>query len=311
MEVENLIIIGSGAAGWTAAIYAARAGLKPLLITGEQLGGQMTIAGSVENFPGFPEAVDGPSLMESMGQQALAVGTRIENDLIMGVDFTGKPLILRGDVRDYQAKAVIIATGATARWLGVEGEETYRGRGVSACATCDGYFYRGQSVAVVGGGNTAVEEALYLSSICKEVHFIHRRDSLKAERILQERLKGRKNIIYHWNSVVKEIAGGAAVMDPITHIVIEQVDGGARRNLKVDGMFVAIGHDPMTAPFHGHVDLDDYGYIAVSPGSTRTAIPGVYAAGDVADRHYRQAVTAAAMGCMAALDVEKWLTSSE
>jgi len=311
MEVENLIIIGSGAAGWTAAIYAARAGLKPLLITGEQLGGQMTIAGSVENFPGFPEAVDGPSLMESMGQQALAVGTRIENDLIMGVDFTGKPLILRGDVRDYQTKAVIIATGATARWLGVEGEETYRGRGVSACATCDGYFYRGQSVAVVGGGNTAVEEALYLSSICKEVHFIHRRDSLKAERILQERLKGRKNIIYHWNSIVKEVAGGAGVMDPITHIVIEQVDGGARRNLKVDGMFVAIGHDPMTAPFHGQVDLDDYGYIAVSPGSTRTTIPGVYAAGDVADRHYRQAVTAAAMGCMAALDVEKWLTSSE
>lgn len=311
MEVENLIIIGSGAAGWTAAIYAARAGLKPLLITGEQLGGQMTIAGSVENFPGFPEAVDGPSLMESMGQQALAVGTRIENDLIMGVDFTGKPLILRGDVRDYQAKAVIIATGATARWLGVEGEETYRGRGVSACATCDGYFYRGQSVAVVGGGNTAVEEALYLSSICKEVHFIHRRDSLKAERILQERLKGRKNIFYHWNSVVKEVAGGSGVMDPITHIVIDQVDGGARRNLKVDGMFVAIGHDPMTAPFHGQVDLDDYGYIAVSPGSTRTAIPGVYAAGDVADRHYRQAVTAAAMGCMAALDVEKWLTSSE
>lgn len=311
MEVENLIIIGSGAAGWTAAIYAARAGLKPLLITGEQLGGQMTIAGSVENFPGFPEAVDGPSLMESMGQQALAVGTRIENDLIMGVDFTGKPLILRGDVRDYQAKAVIIATGATARWLGVEGEETYRGRGVSACATCDGYFYRGQSIAVVGGGNTAVEEALYLSSICKEVHFIHRRDSLKAERILQERLKGRKNIIYHWNSVVKEVAGGSGVMDPITHIVIDQVDGGARRNLKVDGMFVAIGHDPMTAPFHGQVDLDDYGYIAVSPGSTRTAIPGVYAAGDVADRHYRQAVTAAAMGCMAALDVEKWLTSSE
>lgn len=311
MEVENLIIIGSGAAGWTAAIYAARAGLKPLLITGEQLGGQMTIAGSVENFPGFPEAVDGPSLMESMGQQALAVGTRIENDLIMGVDFTGKPLILRGDVRDYQAKAVIIATGATARWLGVEGEETYRGRGVSACATCDGYFYRGQSVAVVGGGNTAVEEALYLSSICKEVHFIHRRDSLKAERILQERLKGRKNIIYHWNSVVKEVAGGSGVMDPITHIVIDQVDGGSRRNLNVDGMFVAIGHDPMTAPFHGQVDLDDYGYIAVSPGSTRTAIPGVYAAGDVADRHYRQAVTAAAMGCMAALDVEKWLTSSE
>ncbi|WP_315923250.1 thioredoxin-disulfide reductase [Mesorhizobium sp. SP-1A] len=311
MEIENLIIIGSGAAGWTAAIYAARAGLKPLLITGEQLGGQMTIAGSVENFPGFPEAVDGPSLMESMGQQALAVGTRIENDLIMGVDFTGKPLILRGDLRDYQAKAVIIATGATARWLGVEGEETYRGRGVSACATCDGYFYRGQSVAVVGGGNTAVEEALYLSSICKEVHFIHRRDSLKAERILQERLKGRRNIIYHWNSVVKEVAGGAGVMDPITHIVIDKVDGGARRNLKVDGMFVAIGHDPMTAPFHGHVDLDDYGYIAVSPGSTRTAIPGVYAAGDVADRHYRQAVTAAAMGCMAALDVEKWLTTSD
>lgn len=311
MEVENLIIIGSGAAGLTAAIYAARAGLKPLLITGEQLGGQMTIAGSVENFPGFPEAVDGPSLMESMGQQALAVGTRIENDLIMGVDFTAKPLILRGDVRDYQAKAVIIATGATARWLGVEGEETYRGRGVSACATCDGYFYRGQSVAVVGGGNTAVEEALYLSSICSEVHFIHRRDSLKAERILQERLKGRKNIIYHWNSMVKEVAGGAGVMDPMTHIVIDHVNGGARRNLVIDGLFVAIGHDPMTSPFHGQVDLDDYGYIAVSPGSTRTAIPGVYAAGDVADRHYRQAVTAAAMGCMAALDVEKWLTSSE
>lgn len=309
MEVENLIIIGSGAAGFTAAIYAARAGLKPLLIAGEQFGGQMTIAGQVENFPGFPDAVDGPSLMESMGKQAIAVGTRIENDLIEGVDFDQTPLLLRGDVRDYQAKAVIIATGATARWIGVPGEETYRGRGVSACATCDGYFYRGQSVAVVGGGNTAVEEALYLSSICKEVHFIHRRDSLKAERILQERLKARINIKYHWNSVVKEVVGGAGVMDPMTHIVIESLDDSTLRNLVVDGLFVAIGHEPMTAPFHGHVDLDDYGYISVIPGTTSTKIPGVYAAGDVADRHYRQAVTAAAMGCMAALDVEKWLTT--
>lgn len=309
MEVENIIIIGSGAAGFTAAIYAARAGLKPLLITGEQFGGQMTIAGQVENFPGFPDAVDGPSLMESMGQQALSVGTRIENDLILGVEFDRTPLILRGDMRDYQAKAVIIATGATARWLGVAGEETYRGRGVSACATCDGYFYRGQSVAVVGGGNTAVEEALYLSSICKEVHFIHRRDSLKAEKILQERLMARNNIKYHWNSVVKEVVGGDGVMDPMTHIIIDKVDGDGRRDLVVDGLFVAIGHEPMTAPFHGQVNLDDYGYIAVLPGTTKTNIQGVYAAGDVADRHYRQAITAAAMGCMAALDVEKWLTT--
>ena len=311
MSVENLIIIGSGAAGWTAAIYAARAGLKPLVVTGEQLGGQMTIAGSVENFPGFPDAVEGPALMEAMAKQAMAYGTRVENDVILGVDFSERPFLLRGDLQDYQARAVIIATGATARWLGVEGEETYRGRGVSACATCDGYFYRGQKVAVVGGGNTAVEEALYLSSICAEVHLVHRGNRLTAERILQERLRTRRNVIYHWNSEVKQVVGGVGDMDPMTYVVTENIENGVKQKLGVQGLFIAIGHEPMTEPFHGQVDLDKSGYIAVQPGTVRTNIPGVYAAGDVADPHYRQAVTASAMGCMAALDVEKWLTSSE
>lgn len=309
--IENVIIIGSGAAGWTSAIYAARAGLNPLVITGDSVGGQMTIAGKVENFPGFPDAVDGPDLMESMYRQALAYGARVENDVIRGVDFSENPKVLRGSEQDYLAKAVIIATGATARWLGVEGEEEFRGRGVSACATCDGFFYRDQSVAVVGGGNTAVEEALTLSSICKEIHFIHRRDSLKAEKILQKRLAARKNVIFHWNSVVKKVVGGAGDMDPMTHIVMEKTDGSAARPLKIDGLFVAIGHEPMTLPFRGSVNLDDYGYIAVKSGTTQTGIPGVFAAGDVADPHYRQAVTAAGMGCMAALEVEKWLTAVE
>lgn len=310
-SVENVIIIGSGAAGWTSAIYAARAGLNPLVVTGEQIGGQMTIAGTVENFPGFPDAVDGPNLMEAMHKQAVAFGARVEDDLIESVDFSTNPKLLRGSSQDYLAKAVIIATGATARWLGIEGEDEFRGRGVSACATCDGYFYRDQTVAVVGGGNTAVEEALLLSSICKEVHFIHRRDSLRAEKILQKRMAGRQNIIYHWNSVVKKVVGGSGDMDLMTHIVLDDVAGGSARNLVVDGLFVAIGHDPMTAPFHGSVNLDDYGYIAVKAGTTETLIPGVFAAGDVADRHFRQAVTAAGMGCMAALEVEKWLTTIE
>lgn len=307
MERNRIVIIGSGAAGWTAAIYAARAGLGPLVLTGAQHGGQMTIAGEVENFPGFDGGVDGPRLMDQMAAQAMRFGARVEGDTVVDVDFSARPFVLRGENAEYLADSVIIATGATARWLGVPGERQYMGRGVSACATCDGYFFRGRDVAVIGGGNTAAEEAIHLAGTCRTVHLVHRRDELRAERILCERLSQLRNVVYHWDSVLKSINGKPGIMDPVTHVLIESVRDGRESSLDVEGVFVAIGHDPATAPFEGKIALDTRGYVKVRPGGTATGVPGVFAAGDVADPVYRQAVTAAGMGCMAALDAERWL----
>ena len=304
----DLLVIGAGPAGYTAAIYAARASLRPILVAGLQPGGQLTITTDVENFPGFADAVQGPWLMEQMEAQARHVGTVIVHDLITEVDLGGpSPFRLVGDSGDvYLAGAVVIATGAQARWLGLPSEKALQGAGVSACATCDGFFYRGRKVAVVGGGNTAVEEALYLTHHADRVTLIHRRDRLRAEKILVDRLRANPKIDVVWNAAVDEVlpigtppvVGGVALRDLVT---------GERRTLAVDGLFVAIGHTPNTAVFRGAVALDGEGYVVTEPGSTRTSVPGVFAAGDVQDKVFRQAVTAAGTGCMAALEAERWL----
>ena len=305
---EHMIIIGTGSAGLTAAIYAARANIKPLVIAGLQPGGQLTITTDVENYPGFAEAIQGPWLMEQMQQQAEHVGARVAYDLVASVDFSQRPFRLFMDSGDtYLADTVVISTGAQARWLGLESEKTYNGKGVSACATCDGFFYRGKKVAVVGGGNTAVEEALYLSNLCESVTLIHRRDHLRAEKVMQERLDKTANINIIWNHVVEEVLGDDAPMGGVTGVRLQSTIDQTTQELAVDGLFVAIGHDPATAPFRSHIDLDDEGYIVVAPGRTQTSVEGVFAAGDCVDKIYRQAVTAAGMGCMAALDAEKWL----
>ena len=305
----RVLIIGAGPAGYTAAIYAARAGLAPLLVAGLQPGGQLMITTDVENYPGFAEAVQGPWLMEQMAAQAAHVGTRIVNDLITGVDFSRRPFRADGDSGDtYLADSVIVATGAQARWLGLPSEQRLQGFGVSACATCDGFFYRGKRVAVVGGGNTAVEEALYLAGLAESVVLIHRRDTLRAEKILQTRLFAHPKIRVVWDSVVEEItaAGTPGVADGVR---LRNVKTGAQSRIDLDGVFVAIGHAPNTAPFRGHVAVDAEGYIVTEPGTTRTSVPGVFAAGDVQDKVWRQAVTAAGTGCMAALEAEKWLAA--
>ena len=306
--IENVIIIGTGAAGLTAAIYAARANMKPLVLAGLQPGGQLTITTDVENYPGFAEVVQGPWLMQEMQSQAENVGARIEYDLVVDVDFTQKPYTLTCDSGTvFKAKSVIIATGAQARWLGLESENTFNGRGVSACATCDGFFYRDKDVAVVGGGNTAVEEALYLANICKSVTLIHRRDSLRAEQIMQERLLKTENVKIEWNRTVDEVLGDEGMGGGVTGLRLKSTTGEDDLDIAVDGMFVAIGHDPATAAFRSAIDCDDEGYIIADPGTTRTSADGVFAAGDCVDKIYRQAVTAAGMGCMAALDAERWL----
>ena len=307
---SRVLIIGSGPAGDTAAIYAARAGLAPMLVAGLQPGGQLTITTDVENYPGFAEAIQGPWLMEQMAAQAAQVGTRIVNDVITGVDFARHPFEVRGDSGDlYVAGAVIIATGAQARWLGVPGEQLLAGFGVSACATCDGFFFRGKRVAVIGGGNTAVEEALYLAGLAAQVTLIHRRDTLRAEHILQRRLFANPKISVVWDSTVAEITGTGQPAS-VDGVVLHHVRTGAASRLDVDGVFVAIGHTPTTAAFRGQVALDAEGYIVTAPGSTRTSVPGVFAAGDVQDKVWRQAVTAAGTGCMAALEAEKWLAAA-
>lgn len=309
---SKVLIIGAGPAGYTAAIYAARASLEPVLVQGMQPGGQLTITKDVENYPGFADPVEGPHLMEQMRAQAERYGTKMFFDIITDVDFTQRPFVCKADSGDeFIADAVIIATGAQARWLGIPGEQHYQGAGVSACATCDGFFFRGRHVAVVGGGNTALEEALYLTHHASKVTLIHRRDSFRGERILQERVRDNPKIEVVWDSVVEEILGKGteSFTDP------KQVTGVRLRNLKtesvselaLDGVFVAIGHDPATKVFKGKVRMDDEGYIVTDPDSTRTDIPGVFAAGDVKDKVYRQAVTAAGMGCMAALEAEKFL----
>jgi thioredoxin reductase (NADPH) len=301
----RLLVIGAGPAGYTAAIYAARAALEPLLVAGLQPGGQLTITTDVENYPGFAEAVQGPWLMEQMRAQAEHVGTRIAEDLIVATDFSRRPFVATGDSGDrYEADSVIIATGAQARWLGLPSEQRLAGAGVSACATCDGFFFRGKRVVVVGGGNTAVEEALYLTHHASEVVLVHRRDSLRAERILQQRLQANPKVRILWNRAVEEILGERSVEG----VRLRDTRGGASEVLATDGVFVAIGHQPVTAPFRGQIALDAEGYIVTAPGTTRTSVAGVFAAGDVQDRIWRQAVTAAGTGCMAALEAEKFLS---
>jgi len=303
----RVLIIGAGPAGYTAAIYAARASLEPMLVAGLQPGGQLTITTDVENYPGFAEAIQGPWLMEQMQKQAEHVGTRVAFDIITRVDFSRRPFRCDADSGDlYVADAVIIATGAQARWLGLESELRLQGFGVSACATCDGFFFRGKRVAVVGGGNTAVEEALYLANLASEVTLIHRRDSLRAEKILQRRLFAHPRIKVVWNAVVEEITAGTAPIS-VNGLRLRDTTTGAGRQLDIDGVFIAIGHSPTTAMFQGQVELDAEGYIVTAAGSTRTTAAGVFAAGDVQDKVWRQAVTAAGTGCMAALEVEKWL----
>nr|WP_242535165.1 thioredoxin-disulfide reductase [Roseococcus suduntuyensis] len=306
------MIIGAGPAGYTAAIYAARAGLKPMLVAGLQPGGQLTITTDVENYPGFAEAIQGPWLMEQMRAQAEHVGTEIQYDLVTRVDLAQRPFHCELDGGDVVlADSIIIATGAQARWLGIPGEAALSGFGVSACATCDGFFFRGKDVAVVGGGNSAVEEALYLSNLARHVTLVHRRDSLRAERILQQRLFAKENVTVLWDMVTEEVLGTEAARPVARALALRHAKTGERRELPVDGVFVAIGHDPATALFRGQLDMDESGYLAVTPGGTRTSIPGVFAAGDVADNVYRQAVTAAGTGCMAALDAEKFLAGIE
>jgi thioredoxin reductase (NADPH) len=308
---SKVLILGSGPAGCTAAIYAARAGLKPVLVHGLQPGGQMTITTDVENYPGFAEVIQGPWLMEQMAAQAAHVGTQMISDMIVSVDLNSRPFVAQGDSGDrYIGETLIISTGAQARWLGLESELHFQGAGVSACATCDGFFFRGKPVIVVGGGNTAVEEAIYLTNFASSVTMVHRRDSFRAERIMQERLFKNPKITVIWDHVVDAVLG---TENPkvVTGARLKHVRTGATRELQADGVFVAIGHVPATELFKGKLELDADGYIQTVPGSTRTAVPGVFAAGDVQDKVFRQAVTAAGTGCMAALEADKFLAAAE
>jgi thioredoxin reductase (NADPH) len=306
-ERTKVLILGSGPAGYTAAIYAARANLEPLLVQGLQPGGQLSITTDVENYPGFAEAIQGPWLMEQMKAQAENVGCRMAFDTITDVDLSKRPFRCIGDSgTDYYGETLIICTGAQARWLGLESEQKYMGFGVSACATCDGFFYRGKRVAVVGGGNTAVEEALFLTNFAEKVTLIHRRDELRAEKVMQDRLFRNPKIEVLWDHVVDDILGES---DPqgVTGVRVKHVKSGELQDLAVDGVFIAIGHDPATKLFKGQLDMDAENYIVTAPESTATNIPGVFAAGDVKDKVYRQAVTAAGMGCMGALEAERFL----
>jgi thioredoxin reductase (NADPH) len=303
----RVIIIGSGPAGYTAAIYAARAMLEPMLIAGFDQGGQLMITTEVENYPGFAEPIQGPWLMEQMRLQAEHVGTKLVSDHIVEARLGEKPFTLVGDSGTrYTCDALIIATGAKAKWLGIPSEERFKGFGVSACATCDGFFFRGRKVIVVGGGNTAVEEALYLSNLASHVTIVHRRDTLRSERVLQERLRRQKNVTVLFDHVIDEIVGTEGPLS-VTGARVKNAKTGATQTIDAEGVFIAIGHAPASELFRGQVTVKPSGYIAVEPGTTRTNIPGVYAAGDVADETYRQAVTAAGLGCMAALEVEKYL----
>ena len=314
MEIKHtkLLIIGSGPAGYSAAIYGARALLEPILVAGLEQGGQLTITTEVENYPGFAETIQGPWLMEQMLAQAQNVGTDVINDHIASVDLDVRPFKAVGDGGQvYTADALIIATGAKARWLGLPSEQQFMGFGVSACATCDGFFYRGKNVIVVGGGNTAVEEALYLSNLAKKVTLINRRDELRSEKILQQRLFKKENIEIIWDSVLEEITGETSVPPSVTGANIKNVKASEVTTMPIDGVFIAIGHAPQTELFEGKLKKKPSGYLWTAPDSTATEIPGVYAAGDITDDTYRQAVTAAGMGCMAALEAEKHLAENE
>lgn len=303
----KVLIIGSGPAGYTAGIYAARAGMRPVLVSGTQKGGQLTITTDVENFPGFPEPINGSELMQRMHDQAVNVGVTIVEDQISEVYFAENPFILISEgANSYCADSVIIATGASARWLGLPNEEKFRGYGVSGCATCDGFFYRNKDVVVVGGGNTAAEEALYLSGIAKNVTLIHRRDQLRADKVMQDRIKNNPKIQVEWDSVIEDILG-TDTPKGVTGVRIKNLKTDKYKDLEVDGVFIAIGHKPNTEIFKNAVDLDKDGYVVTSPGSCRTSVNGVFAAGDVKDAVYRQTVTAAGSGCQAFLEAQRYL----
>ncbi len=307
----RLLIIGSGPAGYTAAIYAARANLQPILVQGLQPGGQLSITTDVENYPGFADPIQGPWLMEQMAGQAEHCGAELVFDMITEVDLDGPPFRAMADSGDvFIAEALIIATGAVARWLGLPGEQVYMGHGVSACATCDGFFFRGKPVAIVGGGNTAAEEALYLAQMCEKVTLIHRRDSLRADKILQGRVFKHPKIEILWDHVVTDVTGTTAPKT-VSGLVLENVKTGAVSEIAVEALFVAIGHDPATELFKGRLEMDGDGYLVTAPDSTRTSVRGVFAAGDVQDKIYRQAVTAAGSGCMAALEAERYLAEQD
>jgi len=306
-KTENITIIGSGPAGYTAAIYAARAGLSPLMISGLEQGGQLMITTDVENYPGFEKPIQGPWLMEQMKNQAKSFGTRILVDFVKDIDLKTLPFKLKTEKEVIKSNSIVIATGAKANWLNIKGEQEFMGFGVSACATCDGFFFKDKDVAVVGGGNTAVEEALFLSNLCRKVYLIHRRDKLRAEKILQERLFQKKNVDFIWNSNVTEITGDLE-KKLLQSITIKNKKDEINK-LLIDGFFVAIGHSPATTLFKNKLQMDNDGYIFTEPNSTKTDIEGVFAAGDVTDRLYRQAVTAAGMGCMSAIEAESFLSS--
>jgi len=307
----RVLIIGSGPAGYTAAVYAARANLEPVLVQGIEVGGQLSITTDVENYPGFAEVIQGPWLMEQMAAQAANCGAELVFDLITGVELSQRPFRCVADSGDvYVADTLILATGAKARWLGLESEQRFAGAGVSACATCDGFFFRGKPVAVIGGGNTAVEEALYLSQLASRVTLVHRRDALRAEKVLQDRLFRNERVEIVWDSVAEAILGEEEPRR-VTGLRLRQVKTGETRVLEVDGVFVAIGHDPATQLVRGQLEMDAEGYVITAPDSTATSVPGVFAAGDVQDKIFRQAVTAAGTGCMAALEAEKFLGGAE
>ena len=308
----KMLIIGSGPAGYTAAIYAARAMLEPVLISGLQTGGQLTITTDVENYPGFADVIQGPWLMDQMKAQAEHVGTRFFTDIITEVDVDQRPFVCKGESGTiYTADTIVIATGAQAKWLGLPSEQTFMGGGVSACATCDGFFYRGKKAAVIGGGNTAVEEALYLANLCQEVTLIHRRDELRAEKILQDRLFKHPNIKILWNHTLEEIEGETGFPPRVTHLRLKNTQSGEEMDHPTDGVFIAIGHAPAVSLFEGKLKQKSSGYLWTAPDSTLTSVPGIFAAGDVTDDIYRQAVTAAGLGCMAALEAEKHLAEQE
>ncbi len=307
---NNILIIGSGPAGYTAAIYAARANLKPHLVSGLEPGGQLTITTDVENYPGFGDVIQGPWLMEEMKKQALNVGTVFHNDIVISVDFDKKPFVSITDSgKKFLSKSIIIATGAQARWLNIESENKFKGFGISACATCDGFFFKGQKVIVVGGGNSAVEEALFLTKFASKVLLIHRRDSLRAEKILQDRLFKNEKIEILWNSKINEFLGEDNPQ-ALKKVIVENTLNGKKSTVETDGAFIAIGHDPATSLFKGKLNMDNENYIITKNDSTETSIKGVFAAGDVKDKVYRQAVTAAGMGCMAALEAEKFIADN-
>ena len=308
-EEVKVLIIGSGPAGYTAAIYAARAGLKPVLYTGAQPGGQLTTTNDVENFPGYPKGINGPEMMIELQQQAERFGTKVSYGMVTAVDFSGYPLKVTVDEKDeVTAGTVIIATGATAKYLGIPSEEKFNNKGVSACAVCDGFFYRGKEVAVVGAGDSAAEEATYLANLCTKVHLIVRRDEMRASKIMQQRVEKTANIEIHWNTETDEILGDD---NGVTGVRVVNNKTGEKSILPIQGFFLAIGHQPNTGIFKKYIDMDETGYIKVIPGTTKTNVEGVFAVGDAADKVYRQAVTAAGTGCMGALDAEKFLVAKE